>query len=322
MKILILDDDKICRRVNSEGLRRAGYDTLEAASAKEAFEFLENGEPIVMILTDMMMPEVSGLDFLARLRSDAGLSKIPVMISTCLEPSLWLEKAQALGISGYSPKPINANHLRGKVGKILQEESWPLAEVFSTLTRLDITAEGYFECVDDFIKQLEDLVARTNGSTEAPNRDQLTGELAAASGAAANLGAQRITTVLEREIENIKKIAPDQKIVISPSVKRETAMLKLASLILKKENEEAIAARKVGRVVARQSGSQSRWKAELVKQVAATADAPAAVSTEANPPTSTATSAASEAVPQEPTGQPIVTDQVPAAVEAESKPAG
>lgn len=150
----------------------------------------------------------------------------------------------------------------------------------------------------------------------------MTGELAAASGAAANLGAQRITTVLEREIENIKKIAPDQKIVISPSVKRETAMLKLASLILKKENEEAIAARKVGRVVARQSGSQSRWKAELVKQVAATADAPAAVSTEANPPTSTATSAASEAVPQEPTGQPIVTDQVPAAVEAESKPAG
>lgn len=318
MKILILDDDKICRRVNSEGLRRAGYDTLEAASAKEAFELLENGEPIVMILTDMMMPEVSGLDFLARLRSDAGLSKIPVMISTCLEPSAWLEKAQALGISGYSPKPINANHLRGKVSKILQEEPWPLAEVFSTLTRLDITTEGYFECLDDFIKQLEDLVARTNNSTEALNRDQLTGELAAASGAAANLGAQRITAVLEREIERIKKIAPNQKVAISPSVKRETAMLKLASLILKKENEEAIAARKVGRVVARQSGSQSRWKAELVKQVAATTDAPAAVPAEANVPASTATSAP----PQEAAAQAAGPEQVPTVVEPEPKPAG
>lgn len=323
MKILILDDDKICRRVNSEGLRRAGYGTLEAASAKEAFELLEKGEPVVMIVTDMMMPEMSGLDFLARLRSDPGLSKIPIMISTCLEVSSWLEKAKSLGISGYSPKPINANHLRGNVSKILQEEPWPLAEVFNTLTRLDITVEGYFECVDDFIKQLEDLVARVNDSTEISNRDQLIGEFVASCGAAANLGAQRIATVLEREIDAIKKAAPDQKVVVSPTVKRETAMLKLASLILKKENEEAVAARKAGRVLARQSGNQSRWKAELVKKVATVPDAPVVASTDVNMPDGATTSPAPpETASQESTGQPPAPDPVPVAVEAESKPVG
>lgn len=266
MKILILDDDKICRRVNSESLRRVGYDTIEAGSAKEAFELLEKGEPIVMIVTDIRMPETSGLDFVGNLRSDPGLAKIPIVICTSLETKAWLDQVELFGISAYSPKPVNANHLRGKIGKILQEEPWPLEETFRSLMRLDISVEDYFACIDDLIKQLDDLISRLENPSQPVSREDLGFDLEALAGAAQNLGAQRISGVLNRETEIVRGLPDGQKVTVSSAVKRETGMLKLAKLILKKENEESVAARGAGRVQTRQAGKEARWKTALVSK--------------------------------------------------------
>lgn len=266
MKILILDDDKICRRVNSESLRRVGYETVEAGSAKEAFDLLEKGEPVIMIVTDIRMPETSGLDFVARLRSDPSLSKIPIIICTALETKAWLEQVELFGISDYSPKPVNANHLRGKIVKILQEEPWPLEETFRSLMRLDISVEDYFGCLDDLIKQLDDVIARSENEAQPMGREELGFELEAIAGAAQNLGAQRISGVLSRETEIVRTLPDGQRVAVSAALKRETGMLKLATLILKRENEESIAARSAGRVIARQAGKDSRWKTALVSK--------------------------------------------------------
>jgi CheY-like chemotaxis protein len=266
LKILILDDDKICRRVTSESLRRVGYGTVEASSAKEAFELLEKGEPIVMIVTDIRMPEMDGLDFAARLRSDPGLSKMPIIICTAVDSKVWLDQMEAFGVTAYSPKPINANHLRGKIGKILQDEPWPLEETSRSLMRLDIPVEDYFRCLDELAQQLDDLIARSEGASQPASRDDLVFELDAVAGGAQNLGANRISEVLNREIEAAKALADGQKAAISPSLKRETRMLKLAILILKKENEEGIAARSAGRVVPSHMTKEARWKTALVSE--------------------------------------------------------
>lgn len=286
MKILILDDDKICRRVNSESLRRVGYETIEAGSAKEASELLEKGEPIVMIVTDIRMPETSGLDFVANLRSDPGLAKIPILICTSLETKAWLDQVELFGISAYSPKPVNANHLRGKIGKILQEEPWPLEETFRSLMRLDISVEDYFACIDDLIKQLDDLISRLGNPSQPVSREDLGFELEALAGAAQNLGAQRISGVLNRETEIVRGLPDGQKVTVSSAVKRETGMLKLAKLILKKENEESVAARGAGRLQTRQAGKEARWKTALVSKEAAPdtpvpADSPAELTPDA-----------------------------------------
>jgi len=266
LKILILDDDRICRRVTSESLRRAGYDTLEAGSGKEALELLEKGEPIIMIVTDIRMPEMSGLDFTARLRSDPGFANIPIIICTALETKAWLDQMEAFGIAEYSPKPVNANHLRGKISKVLQEEQWPLEETSRSLMRLDIPVGDYFGCLDDLAGQLDDLIARSEDKSQPMGRDELAFELEAIASGAQNLGAERISEVLNRETETVKALADGQKATVSPSLKRETGMLKLATLILKKENEESVAARSAGRVISRQAGKEARWKTALVSK--------------------------------------------------------
>ncbi|HUA01673.1 MAG TPA: response regulator [Candidatus Aquilonibacter sp.] len=278
MKILILDDDKICRRVNSESLRRVGYDTIEAGSAKEAFELLEKGEPIAIIITDIRMPEMSGLDFIARLRSDPGLAKMPIIICTALEAKAWLDQVELFGVSAYSPKPVNANHLRGKIGNILQEEPWPLEEIFRTLMRLDISVEDYFACLEDMIKQLNDLAVRASDEAQPMSREDLGFELEALAGAAQNLGAQRISGVLTRETDVVRGLPDGQKATVSASLKRETGMLELATLILKKENEENLAARTAGRMITRQTTKEARWKTLLVSKQGDASSAPAAPS--------------------------------------------
>ena len=303
MKILVLDDDKICRRVTSESLRRAGYDTIEASSAKEAFELLDKGEPIVMILTDIRMPEMSGVDFVARLRSDPGLAKIPIIICTSLETKAWLDEVGRFGISAHSPKPVNANHLRGKIGNILQEEPWPLEETFRTLTRLDISVEDYFASLDDLIKQLDDLSARSDNQSQPMNREDLAFELEALAGAAENLGAKRIAGVLTGETEIVRAIADGQKVAVSATLKRETGMLRLAMLILKKENDETVAARKAGRVVTRQGGKEARWKTVVIsKQPPPSAPDPPASETAAASESAQSPAPAPSETPSAPSG--------------------
>jgi len=266
VKILLLDDDKICRRMNSESLRRAGYDTIEAASVKEAIDLLEKGEPIVLIITEIRIPEQNGLEFVAFLRSDPGLSRIPIVICTSLETKEWLEQAESFGVSAYSRKPINANHLRGKISQVLREETWPVDEVFRSLMRLDITVEDYFGCLDDLVLQLDAAIAQSEGDAEPADPSALLHQLDALSGAASNLGAQRISGALNYEAEHAKSLADGRKITVTSALKRETEMLKLAILILKKENEESIAARSAGRVLRRQVGREGRWKTAFVSR--------------------------------------------------------
>ncbi|HEX4001162.1 MAG TPA: response regulator [Candidatus Acidoferrales bacterium] len=310
MKILIVDDDKICRRVNSESLRRVGYDTIEAGSAKEAFDLLEKGEPIVMIITDLRMPEMSGLDFVGRLRSDPGLGKMPIIICTSLEPKAWADQMELFGISAFSPKPLNANHLRGKIGNVLHEEPWPLEETFRSLMRLDISVEDYFACLDDLIRQLENVTARCANQEQPLTREELGSELQALAGAAENLGAQRIANVLNRETECVRGIPDGQKVTVSSSLKRETGMLQLATLILKKENEESIAARVAGKVSTRQASREARWKTAFVSKPAREAPAPAAPvadpGTEPNAEPAPAEAAADQSAGPAPTETPSV----------------
>jgi CheY-like chemotaxis protein len=320
VKILILDDDKICRRVNSESLRRAGYDTIEASSVKEGFELLEQGEPVVLVIADMMMPDTSGLEFLARLRSEPQTAELPVMFCTCVPTREWLTKAQALGISGYCQKPVNANQFRGKVAMALQDEPWPLQEISRSLARLDITAEAYFECLDDLSEQLTEFISQANDSEKPMTASRLVVELSGLRGAAENLGAQRIADSLANEIDVAKQQPEEGKTKLSSAILRETAMLKLASSVLRREQEEMMDARREGRNHIR-SSNLSRWQSNpIVKPVAAgnsaTADAPSKEPAAEESGTSQETSAAPENA--EAQDAPAVQDTSPSAQEGET----
>ena len=102
-RILVVDDDAQLREIIAEGLSTAGYDCLQAEDADGAFETLL-AEHVDLILLDVGLPGVSGIDMLPRLRSEhAGLAIVILTGEDDVSTAVW---AMREGASDYATKPI------------------------------------------------------------------------------------------------------------------------------------------------------------------------------------------------------------------------
>lgn len=82
-RVLIVDDDGIIREAISMFLTGEGYDVIEAENGADALSLLSSESPCVILL-DLMMPVMSGPEFLAHARADARLAGIPVVVFTAM----------------------------------------------------------------------------------------------------------------------------------------------------------------------------------------------------------------------------------------------
>lgn len=102
-KILLIDDDKINIALVKFGLAEKGYNVIVAYDGKEGLELFNQEKPDLIIL-DVMMPKMSGYEFMEELRSIQGFEIIPVLMLTAnenLEDVFRLEK-----VKGYFVKPV------------------------------------------------------------------------------------------------------------------------------------------------------------------------------------------------------------------------
>jgi CheY-like chemotaxis protein len=83
MKILLIDDSRFQRLANERALAKAGYEVVSSKDGEEGLRLARENNP-ALILLDMMLPKVSGLDVLRALKSDALTQKIPVVVLTSL----------------------------------------------------------------------------------------------------------------------------------------------------------------------------------------------------------------------------------------------
>ena len=115
--ILVLDDDPDIRAVIERYLREAGYDVLTAESAAAATECVARQRPD-LVIADINLPGgASGVDFVASLRRDAALGRVPVVYLTALEENTEL----AVRTLGYPllAKPVRRGELLALVARQL-----------------------------------------------------------------------------------------------------------------------------------------------------------------------------------------------------------
>lgn len=109
-KILVVDDElEICHYIK-DVLENSGYTVICANGAGEAWDILTNDLLIDTLFLDLMMPEVSGLDLLKRIRSEIKRN-ISVVIVTAKKGMQDIIMAKELGISGYLTKPFDPQKL-------------------------------------------------------------------------------------------------------------------------------------------------------------------------------------------------------------------
>lgn len=116
--VLIVDYVKMMRRNLSHILSNAGYTVLGAKNGIEALNILQKRN-VHLVITDVEMPSMNGLELLQSIRSSAETAKIPVIMCTGTKKKKDLVCAMRLGIQGFFIKPITPTDVRKKVEEIL-----------------------------------------------------------------------------------------------------------------------------------------------------------------------------------------------------------
>lgn len=113
-KILLVDDDRHILKIVSFKLARYGYDITCAGNGVEALKSLELNKPNLIIL-DLMMPEMDGVEFNKVLKSSKEFKDIPVFILTAKGQVVDRNLAYSIGVTDYITKPFSPKEILEKV---------------------------------------------------------------------------------------------------------------------------------------------------------------------------------------------------------------
>jgi two-component system NtrC family response regulator len=116
-RILVVDDDESLRRVTQVQLEQAGYAVTTAADVPHALAILEKA-PQDLVITDLKMPGLSGVDLLKRIRAE--YPEVIVILVTAFGTVESAVEAMKLGAYDYITKPVNADALRLTVSRTLE----------------------------------------------------------------------------------------------------------------------------------------------------------------------------------------------------------
>ena len=118
-KILVVEDNSINMRLIKMTLGNKGYSLLEATDGEEALAVAVKERPDLIIM-DVRLPKVNGLEVTRRLRQTPGLSQIPILALTAAAMKGNREEAIEAGCDAYIPKPINTRQLPEVVAEMLR----------------------------------------------------------------------------------------------------------------------------------------------------------------------------------------------------------
>lgn len=116
-KILVVDDEERVRNLLESFLRRQGHEVVLAANGEEALELAAKERP-AMILLDVKMPRLDGLEVCRKLKQDQETSHIPVIMATAYKDHL--EEALDTGADDFISKPFHLAELSVRVKSILR----------------------------------------------------------------------------------------------------------------------------------------------------------------------------------------------------------
>jgi two-component system chemotaxis response regulator CheY len=109
--ILILDDSPAMVMNLAQILKKAGYEVTTAGNGKEGITELTNGLKPTVILTDLNMPEMDGIEFIKEARKSAATKFTPIIVLSGDSDGRKRDEARAAGASGWLTKPPQPNQL-------------------------------------------------------------------------------------------------------------------------------------------------------------------------------------------------------------------
>lgn len=126
--VVVAEDSKPNREIIVQNLKKLGFDVLVFENGKKAWDEVSKTEkPIVAIFSDIMMPEMDGMEFLKLIRTSAKYKTIPFVFVTAVMQRELIIEAKKLGTNGYLLKPITSSTLQVKLKELFPDRKLALS---------------------------------------------------------------------------------------------------------------------------------------------------------------------------------------------------
>jgi CheY-like chemotaxis protein len=197
-RILIVEDNPVSAKMLELHLWKQGYEPLLAQTGREALACLETTSDIQLIIADIIMPEMNGLEFLRSMRANADWSGIPVIMATSLADVQTIKQAFEAGCQHYLVKPIKAAQLLEKVRETLEHEARTLRDKSDVMLEVGLDSEAYDEVAQAFTTQVRDSITQLEQPREDGAVEGISIELRDLWEGATLLGAEKVAKILDR----------------------------------------------------------------------------------------------------------------------------
>ncbi len=121
--VIVADDQQPIRMMLKMALEHMGYEVACAGDGRELLRLARERRPD-LVITDVMMPEMTGYEALEEMRKDPGFAGgpgVPVIVLTALEEASYREKSASFGVVDHLVKPISLPVLKSKVKRVLED---------------------------------------------------------------------------------------------------------------------------------------------------------------------------------------------------------
>jgi len=117
--IMTADDSASIRQMVSFTLKDAGYEVVEAVDGKDALNKL-NGSKVNMLITDLNMPNMDGIELIKQVRAKSEFKFIPIIMLTTESQAEKKQRGKAAGATGWIVKPFKSEQLIAVIKKVLR----------------------------------------------------------------------------------------------------------------------------------------------------------------------------------------------------------
>ncbi len=118
VKVLIVDDSKTIRQQVNFTLVKGGYEVVEAEDGQKGYEKLKETPDVAMVISDVNMPNVNGLEMLKMIKDDSTTAHVPVIMLTTEGSAELIQQAKEYGAKGWLVKPFQPAQLIAAVSKL------------------------------------------------------------------------------------------------------------------------------------------------------------------------------------------------------------
>jgi two-component system chemotaxis response regulator CheY len=118
----VVDDSSFVRKQVRDALVGAGYRTIEAADGEAGLRLFES-EDVALVITDFMMPKMSGIELIGAIRRSPSRADVPILVLSTLGTGALVREARELDVKAWLKKPFKPSMLVSAVASLLSPSS-------------------------------------------------------------------------------------------------------------------------------------------------------------------------------------------------------